>query len=88
MKKKESNTCYKYQVKVIIRPEGYQKIILEGLFSPLGGTCSASKIKKQCWEYLSAKIDFKKHGLDPDTVEKEMIVKAIPTDFMIYEDRV
>lgn len=88
MKKKESKRFYRYQVKVIIRPEGYNKIILEGIFVPKGCTCNAGKIKKQCWDYLSAKIDFKGHGLEPDMVEKEMIVKSIPSDFMVFEDRV
>lgn len=78
----------KYLVKVIIRPEGYEKIILEGMFFPKGYTCNANKIKKQCWEYLSAKIAFKENGIDPEKVEKEITVKAIPADFMVVEDKV
>lgn len=77
----------KYLVKVIIRPEGYNKIILEGMFVPKGFTCNANKIKKQCWEYLSANIGFKKNGIDPDKVEKEITIKAIPADFMVVEDK-
>lgn len=77
----------RYLVKVIVRPEGYNKIILEGMFVPRGYTCNANKIKKQCWEYLSANIDFKRNGINPDKVEKEITVKAIPADFMVVEDK-
>lgn len=76
-----------YLVKVIIRPEGYNKIVLEGLFVPKGCTCNTNKIKTQCWEYLSSKIDFRGNGVDPDKVEKEISVKAFPADFMVVEDK-
>lgn len=78
----------KYLVKVVVRPEGYNKVILEGMFVPKGYTCNANKIKKQCWEYLNANIAFKAKGIDPDKVEKEITVKAIQVDFMVVEDKV
>lgn len=87
MTKKSTEQPKKYLVKVVIRPEGYNKIILEGLFIPKGHTCNANKIKKQCWECLSANIAFKQHGIDPDKVEKEITVKAVPADFLIVEDK-
>ena len=85
---KKKGRFYRYQVKVIIRPEGYKKVTLAGIYVPKGCTCNADKVKKKCWDYLSTAIGFNKYGLDPDKVEKEIIVKAFPVDFMVQEDNV
>lgn len=76
-----------YLVTVIIRPEGFRKIYLEGIFLPRDSECSVGKIKKQCWDYLNGSGGFVVLGINPDKVDKEIKVKALPNDFLVCEDK-
>lgn len=76
-----------YLVTVILRVEGYQNILLEGVFIPKTNECSVQKIKQQCWDFLKPNIDFEKHGIRPEQVKKEIKVKSFPIDFWVNEDQ-
>lgn len=76
-----------YAVTVVIRPQGFNKIYLEGIFIPKDGECSVKKIKAQCWDFLKTRIEFSKHDINPEQVEKEIKVKALPYDFVVCEDK-
>lgn len=76
-----------YLVAVTLRVEGYQKILLEGVFIPKTNECSVQKIKQQCWDFLKPNIDFEKYGIHPEQVKKKITVKSHPIDFWVNEDQ-
>lgn len=76
-----------YAVTVVIKPQGFNTIYLEGIFIPKSGECAASKVKAQCWEFLKTRIKFSEYGIDPEQVEKEIKVKSLPYDFLVCEDK-
>lgn len=86
MEKKQSTPRH-YVVKVLIKPQGFNKVYLEGIFIPKGDECSASKIKEQCWDFIKTRIKYSQLGIDPEQVEKEIKVKALPCDFLVCEDK-
>lgn len=84
---KNKKTLRHYVVKVVIKPQGFNKVYLEGIFIPKGEECSASKIKEQCWDFIKTKIKYDQFGIVPEQVEKEIKVKALPYDFLVCEDK-
>lgn len=74
-----------YLVTVIIRADGYRKILLEGVFMPKGNESSVPQIKQHCWEFLKPHFEFEECGLNPEEVNKEIKVKSFPIDFWINE---
>ena len=42
-----------YRVTVTIKPEGFNKILLEGLFVYGKEAYTLSEIKKKCWDFLN-----------------------------------
>lgn len=86
MRKLEKRSRH-YAVTVVIRPQGFNKIYLEGIFIPKCGECPVQKIKTQCWEFIKSRIEFSKNGINPEQVEKEIKVRALPYDFVVCEDK-
>ena len=81
--KKENNTIRYYLVTVAIKPEGFNKILLEGVFTYREGEYTIPEIKKECWDFLKSQINFKDYDIDPEQVRKDIKVKFMPCDFFL-----
>ena len=76
-----------YRVTVIIKPEGFNKILLEGLFVYGKEAYTLSEIKKKCWEFLKSQINFEKYDIDPEQVRKDIKLTSLPVDFLLNADQ-
>ena len=76
-----------YRVTVIIKPEGFNKILLEGLFVYEKEAYTLSEIKKKCLEFLKSRINFEKYSIDPDQVRKDIKLTSLPCDFLLNADQ-
>ena len=76
--KKENNTIRYYLVTVTIKPEGFNKISLEGVFTYFKKSeYTIPEIKKECWDFLKSQINFKDYGIDPEQVRIDIRVKSM-----------
>lgn len=76
-----------YRVTVIIKPEGFNKILLEGLFVYDKGAYTLSEIKKRCWDFLKPQINFEKYGIPPEQVRNDIKLTSLPVDFLLNADQ-
>lgn len=76
-----------YRVTVIIKPEGFNKILLQGLFVYGKKAYTLPEIKKKCWEFLKPQINFEKYNIDPEQVRTEIKLTSLPVDFLLNADQ-
>ena len=74
-----------YRVAVTIKPEGFNKILLEGLFVYGKEAYTLTEIKKECWDFLKPQINFEDYNIDPEQVRIDIKVKFMPCDFFLNE---
>ena len=76
-----------YRVTAIIKPKGFNKILLEGLFVYEKEAYTLSEIKKKCWDFLKPQINFEKYDIDPEQVRKDIKLMSLPVDFLLNADQ-
>lgn len=76
-----------YRVTVIIKPEGFNKILLEGLFVYEKETYTLSQIKQKCWEFLKPQINFEKYNINPEQVKWDIKLMSLTVDFLLNADQ-
>ena len=81
--KKENSTIRYYLVTVTIKPEGFNKILLDGIFAYKKGEYTIPEVKKECWDFLKSQINFKDYGIDPEQVRIDIRVKSMSCDFFL-----
>jgi len=86
-KENNTNTIRYYLVAVTIKAEGFNKILLEGIFTYQKGEYTIPEIKKECWDFLKPLINFKDHDIDPEQVRNDIKVKSMPCDFFLNGDK-
>lgn len=84
---KSEKRLRRYAVTVVIRPQEFNKIYLEGIFIPQSDECSVQKIKVLCRGFLKTRIKFSEHSINLEQMEKEIKVKALLYDFIVCEDK-
>lgn len=72
-----------YLVTILIKPAGYNKIVLEGLFIAPEGGATIPSIKKQCWSFIAPQIPLEKYGIDPAQAQEDIKVKSLAVDFIL-----
>lgn len=72
-----------YRVTVTVKPEGFNKILLEGLFVYGKEAYTLSEIRRKCWEFLKPQINFEKYNIDPEQVRKNIKLTSLPCDFLL-----
>lgn len=76
-----------YRVTVLIKPEGFNKILLEGLFVYKKEAYTLSEIRRKCWEFLKPQINFEEYNIDPEQVRKDIKLTSLPFDFLLNADQ-